>query len=275
MSDNVKLALIVLAKSFFVSWLMGFLSVLATYAYAMKSGIRVPAEGVAYISIVIGVSSWAIYILSAIVLFLIFIAFRYLKNRIGARIENESLQRISETLRQFIAHSFGRIALTVFAIFLAWYLWVEYQYDSKSNTIPVSFYYSIIYASLMALVSLVSWCLFSDQPAWKWQIYATVPLVIVMTFMFFAGDNYGYLLRSLRFGGGLQATLEFKKPDGYSTSPVAGYILMRSNDYIFFWNCAENIQEFPIKDISAITMKSNPEWNTPYYNKSGQKCGDK
>jgi len=256
LSLGMRIALGALAGALGSSSFLGFVAEYATYNYALAYGVRVPTEGVPYLSFFITVVSLGLMATSLACFVGLFFLLRFLIRLTLVHIgKDKSPQEISALpLKKYLVVA---VPGAVFAT----------QPVMQLISISPGFYKALPqYVTMGAFLgTLVSVLIFVRKPEWiKWFItlfflcFVTAGLVAM-----FSPTTYGQFLRLSRYGGGIEFHIYRNCPEpSRCISPLTGELFLRTKDYFVLRDSKESrILEIPAAEVSSYTYPSESRWN--------------
>ena len=247
---------------------VGFLSEYATYAYALRIGIRPPLEGIPYLRTAVAAGG-LILTLSAV---LVFIATRGLLAsmannviqylRITAVLENITFYVFHaifpkkfpkpdvtnhDHVRSFRALSAGRalsLAVLVSATFGVMML-TPRAFDKDAPWMP-----SVLVFGYVFVVLLTAW---KKEAMWTVSVVAVLAFYSVSFYALFNIRCYAYFLRYVGYGGGAPIELVYR---GTPQESSDCYLLLRTtHSLICLDKRAETITEVPLANIKNTSYR--------------------
>lgn len=256
LSLGIRIALGSLAGALGSSGFLGFIAEYATYNYALAYGVRVPTEGVPYLSFFISLVSLGLMAIALTCFVGLFFLLRFLIRLALAHIgRDRSPQEISDLpLKKYL------MAAVPGAIFAT-------QPVMQLMAISPDFYKSLPQYITMGvfLGTMLAILVFVRRPDWiKWFItlfffcFVTVGVVGM-----FSPATYGQFLRLSRYGGGVEFQVYRNCPESLKCiSPLNGELFLRTKDYFVFLNSKEShILEIPAAEVSSYGYPSESRWN--------------
>lgn len=271
----LRAVVLLFLKSIIISTILGGLAPLASAVYAMKLGIRVPIEGVPYLSATIATWSFVAFVATAASLMIVTAlvlnmhASDFFDGKATQIIEKiipqhssteeakikEKFYKIASFLKDWSPIIFSLAVLLIVTVF-PFFIRGELQF---------TYFFALFLAGCYLSASLVKTNIISFLSV---QLLYSVLFTFVMVASLFAHDTYGSFLRVIRYGGGLKTTLQLTEPQSKSFS---GYLLMQNDDVMVMMNDDEQtITEIPVGLVASRTVELFPAWKTPKSNISGQ-----
>ncbi|MFG0242239.1 MAG: hypothetical protein ACF8R9_05570 [Phycisphaerales bacterium JB054] len=221
--------------------LLGVLAEYATYSYALRNGVRLPAEGVPYVQVLVTTLGAAIMAGVAVSYFSVVAV------AMAIRLFAQAL------VRDELHSSKGRKnSLTAFALILGGALAVTGTLNVVTGvpTIPMG---RIGWAIMLVTVLLMLAILYLLHRVLIWVSASGVTLLIVCSAAIglFSVNGYSWFLRQVRFGGELQVTVT-TRTDSPSVTDAA--LLLRTRESLIVRPLAPGspITEIPLSEVERI-----------------------
>lgn len=262
---SVQWLLLSVGKAFGGSVILAFAANYATAYFAIRHGVRVPLEGVPYLSFAVGIAGFATFLLT-MPLFLLFVFLaQYTRHAILVR---------GLTKRQ--ARAFGYIvAVTLsllFALNTAWFLDSEIARGSLRYFLPATFpeeRVSLVAGGVMGAAFFSLMAMWTVGKGFGWigaQVQAWLLVLIVMFCGLFWYDCYGSFLRLIRYGGGIEVAVQ-RPGSGSVTTVETTYrrkLLWVTESHVVLFDSTLNVvEEIPRSLISSIAYIPVPDWGLP------------
>lgn len=256
LSLGIRIAIGALAGALGSSSFLGFIAEYATYNYAMAYGVRVPTEGVPYLSFFITLVSLGLMGIALACFIGLFFLLRSLIQLALAHIgRDKSPQEIADLpLRKYL------MVAVPGAIFAT-------QPVMQLMAISPNFFKSLPQYVTMGIFlgTLFVVLIFLRRPEWiKWFItlffFCFVTLGIVGMF---SPTTYGQFLHLSRYGGGVEFQIYRNCTESSKCiSPLTGELFLRTKDYFIFRDSKEfRISEIPAAEVSSYAYPSESRWN--------------
>ncbi len=257
--------------------LIGFLSEYATYAYALRIGIRPPLEGIPYLSATVTAGSLFLAVSAA----LIFIFARMIAARIAGRIISlfRDVSVSANKLATFFDVLFkvelqktehdeliGKIksikpknALIMsigisLAVAVALYFF-ESNFPQSKNSDPLLLAVSVFCFSFVAFLTL-----WREAAIWWVAIGASVLFYVLSFYFILSIEHYSNFLRIVGYGGGAKVSIEYKTQD-VKVNSKEYYLLIRTSEaLIALENDKVTVTEIPISTVSNINYEIGSQY---------------
>ena len=261
--------------------ILGFLSELATYRFAINYGIRPPLEGIPYLRATVTFGGIFITVIAAIVFLL---TLRFASNaatRVAGIVRDveffqnrlfpegiSGIPSIEETLQRFRKLPITSIFALAFTtgILMAGLVSLIDGYmgeaSFKQAPLPEIFYYSIFGLWAMIFV-FVAW---NRITIWYIAAASTFLSYMGVLILMFTPSHYASFLRFLGYGGGLPVAIELdtlqQTDSGFSVSnsqAYEGYLLLRTTDSLILYDAeSAEVLEFPVSKVLSVRHKAEP-----------------
>ncbi len=247
--------------------LIGFLSEYATYAYALRIGIRPPLEGIPYLSATVTAGSLFLALSASIV----FIFARIVAARIAGRIiglfrdvsvsanklstlfDNLFKVRINKTGHDDLINKVKSISprnaliLSISISLLFGAILFAIEYYNKSSTNP---FIPGVFGSVFSLVAFLT--IWRKAAIW-WVAIASAILFYALSFYFiFSINYYSHFLRIVGYGGGSKIDVEYVESAKPPTLSEYYLLLRTSHSLICLETDKSTVTEIPIRTVKAI-----------------------
>jgi hypothetical protein len=257
--------------------LIGFLSEYATYAYALRIGIRPPLEGIPYLSATVTAGSLFIALSAAVVFILarmaavriawqIITLFRDISartNKIAAFFELIFSMKIAKTEHEELIGKIKSIStknalilslVVSLAVGLIFYLIDTYIATSnRSNSVEVA-----ISVSVLSFVAFLT--LWRESAIWWVAIGASIFFYALSFYFIFSIAHYSTFLRIVGYGGGAKVTVETIVNVGKINSSEYYLLLRTSESLITLDRDKVTVIEIPISTISNINYELGSQY---------------
>jgi len=237
-------------SSFIGASVLSIVSKYALYFYAYENNFRIPAEGTEYVHLFVGLLSLSLFLVSIIVLLVIYYALQVFSN-IATKIKLHKVvlpKRGPNSLNGLIrSYLFMVIFIGAFVIIPH----PDPQYAMGTGT-RIFFGASLILALLFLLTMMSVQYFFKDSARKVIALTVSLIAVTLVTGSLFYGNNYKSLLLNMKFGGELPVTIEYRKADN-TASELKGKLLIRTSKY-FIINKDNSVFEIPSDRISLIQL---------------------
>jgi hypothetical protein len=270
LKTSTKWALVVAAKSVVVSFILGAIAPYATAYYAIRNGFRVPVEGVPYIQFAIAIASFSSFFIAMAMLAATMTALQQITlfNHIAQKLKIET-----EESTQFRKNFYGSkvvIATAILSVPTA-YICVEY-FSLRSKEInflitTMSGEFSVYLISISASVVLTGFYFNAREYSLiGMQTALSFPLVIIMAASLFADSSYGSFLRIIRYGGGIEVTLQTESEHVNGKEEITGYLMIQNDRMaIVMTKDLMSFVEIPSSKITRKIVTASPSWKSPAY----------
>lgn len=257
--------------------LIGFLSEYATYAYALRIGIRPPLEGIPYLSATVTAGSLFLACSAAFV----FILARMVAARIAGRVISlfKDVSTSANKLAAFFDALFkvkfkkaehdeliGKIksikpknALILsivisLAVGVALYIFESNFPQSKSSN-PLQL--AVFVSSITFVAFLTLW---REAAIW-WVAIGASALFYILSFYFILSiEHYSNFLRVVGYGGGSKISIEYKS-QGNAISPKEYFLLLRTSEALIALESDKiTVTEIPISTVSNINYEVGSQY---------------
>jgi hypothetical protein len=257
--------LLSVGKAFGGSVILAFAANYATAYFAIRHGFRVPLEGVPYLSFAVGIAGFATFLL-AMPFFLLFVFLaQYTRHAILVRGLTKRQTRI---FGYIVAAMLGLL----FALNMAWFLNAEFARGLLRYFLPPTFpeeRVSLVAGGLMAAAFFSLMAMWTVGKGFGWigaQLQAWLIVLIVMFCGLFWYDCYGSFLRLIRYGGGIEVTIQGPGPSaagGEKTIYRRKLLWMTESHVVLFDSAMNVIEEIPRSQVSSIVYIPTPDWGLP------------
>lgn len=257
--------------------LIGFLSEYATYAYALRIGIRPPLEGIPYLSATVTAGSLFLAVSAA----LVFILARMIVARIAGSIislfrdvstsanklatffhvlfkiklqkteHDEIIGKIkSIRTKNALLLSVGISLVTAIAIYF-----LESNFPQSKNSNPLHFAVFMFCFSFIAFLTL-----WREATIWWVAIGASVLFYVLSFYFILSIDHYSNFLRVVGYGGGVKVSIDYKIQDKH-VNPKEYYLLIRTSESLIALEEDKiTVTEIPINTISNINYEIGSQY---------------
>ncbi len=249
--------------------LIGFLSEYATYAYALRIGIRPPLEGIPYLSATVTAGSLFIALSAALVFMVartiaariagrIIIIFRNIStntNKLAAIFELLFKVKITKSEHEVLIGKIksvepkNALLLSLFLSIVAGvivYLAETYLATAnKSNPLEAG-----IFVSIFLFVAFLT--LWRESAIWWVGIGASICFYALSFYFIFSISHYSTFLRAVGYGGGAKVTIA-RQLSGENISSSEYYLLLRTSEsLIALEDDKVTVIEIPITKVTDI-----------------------
>ncbi|WP_422104715.1 hypothetical protein [Winogradskyella sp.] len=240
------------------SSVIGFFNKYALYYHALKQGFRLPIEGVEYINLAISLLSFAFIITSILGTILIYGLLNFMatiftkifvkstKSEKGKTFKERAI--ILQTIIGIVA-SFAGVS-EMFVNILDFF-----KIRTSEINIPSNF---VLVLGIVLIIILIGYLLAKNESGRKIFTLSVVLLGIgILTISLFNQKVYQTFLRTIKYGGELPISIEYRKADN-TADELDGYLLIKTNNTLTLKNPTNNdIEEIPIERISKIIYSKN------------------
>jgi len=257
--------------------LIGFLSEYATYAYALRIGIRPPLEGIPYLSATVTAGSLFIALSAAIVFMLtrmvaariagrIITLFRNVSestNKIAVIFELLFKIKITKTEHEELIEKIKSVSIknalilslvvSLGAGLIVYLVDTHIAVNNKSDPLEAA-----IFVSVFSFVAFLT--LWRESAIWWVAIGASICFYALSFYLILSISHYSTFLRVVGYGGGSKVTVETLLNSGEIGS-AEYYLLLRTSESLIALEADKvTVIEIPISKVSNIQYELGSQY---------------
>lgn len=276
----LKIAIGFLLTALGSSSVLGFLSELAVYKYALVNGFRVPVEGIPYLRPTVTIISLLILLVALLTFLLTYSLAKYFSASLAfpdkvislllslLKIKNSTYQIKSIMEELEYVSTLKAILLSVITsaiICIIVILGMKYQEFVVLNILNETFRIHLDYKPTMAInnikaITVIFLMTFAiNLTVFKPTLTKGVSLcmagasVLMISLFMFNNSLYSDFLKTTGFGGGREITIYSKKDQ----QSISGKLLIQSNERYIILLPSNDIIEFPVIDVNRVKYEKN------------------
>lgn len=229
------------------SSIIGFINQFALFCFAFNQGIRVPVEGVEYLGLAVTLVSFVIITVSIIGTVLIYSILDFVAESV---LKLLSVKEVAFINIKTILVLLQLVILSVLMVKNVLERYYSAEGPGKLELLPLVFWVSILGLIIMFMLGLI----FSKSRQWRKVFTLVIVLVGVsgVALSLFNQSVYKYFLQSIRYGGEIPVTIEYRQADN-TKAQTSGDLLIRTKESIILKNMTTRfVEEIPNSRVSRI-----------------------